>query len=405
MKRQFLIFTLVVASLILCNSLFEKYFFSSMVFNDGSLLNKNQISSQKLFDKSIEIIKHNYYDPNLNGQDLDKWKKRYRDKIKTDEDVDVAINSILESLDDPYSKYLDKHDYAEQNTSINSKITGVGVNIASIGGKVVIINVIEGTPAQKAGLKDGDIIMKVDDKDATGLKPSQVAALVRGEENTKVTLTISRDKKNITKTIIRKDIKIKNVKSKTEGDIGYIQILSFIGSTTYNEFLEALANTEKTKGLIIDLRGNSGGLLPNAVYMANLFINKGNIVSIVGRNGYKKKIKAQDLKYQVKKPIVLLIDENSASASEIFSGALKDYGKATIIGTKSFGKGMVQRIIPMPNETGINLTIAKYLTPNDTDINKKGIEPDIKVTLNKNSKEDIQLKAAKTLVETMIKNN
>ena len=376
-----------------------------MVFNDGSLLNKNQISSQKLFDKSIEIIKHNYYDPNLNGQDLDKWKKRYRDKIKTDEDVDVAINSILESLDDPYSKYLDKHDYAEQNTSINSKITGVGVNIASIGGKVVIINVIEGTPAQKAGLKDGDIIMKVDDKDATGLKPSQVAALVRGEENTKVTLTISRDKKNITKTIIRKDIKIKNVKSKTEGDIGYIQILSFIGSTTYNEFLEALANTEKTKGLIIDLRGNSGGLLPNAVYMANLFINKGNIVSIVGRNGYKKKIKAQDLKYQVKKPIVLLIDENSASASEIFSGALKDYGKATIIGTKSFGKGMVQRIIPMPNETGINLTIAKYLTPNDTDINKKGIEPDIKVTLNKNSKEDIQLKAAKTLVETMIKNN
>lgn len=376
-----------------------------MVFNDGSLLNKNQISSQKLFDKSIEIIKHNYYDPNLNGQDLDKWKKRYRDKIKTDEDVDVAINSILESLDDPYSKYLDKHDYAEQNTSINSKITGVGVNIASIGGKVVIINVIEGTPAQKAGLKDGDIIMKVDDKDATGLKPSQVAALVRGEENTKVTLTILRDKKNITKTIIRKDIKIKNVKSKTEGDIGYIQILSFIGSTTYNEFLEALANTEKTKGLIIDLRGNSGGLLPNAVYMANLFINKGNIVSIVGRNGYKKKIKAQDLKYQVKKPIVLLIDENSASASEIFSGALKDYGKATIIGTKSFGKGMVQRIIPMPNETGINLTIAKYLTPNDTDINKKGIEPDIKVTLNKNSKEDIQLKAAKTLVETMIKNN
>ncbi|RAI14715.1 MAG: hypothetical protein DKM22_07375 [Candidatus Melainabacteria bacterium] len=405
MKRQFLIFTLVVASLILCNSLFEKYFFSSMVFNDGSLLNKNQISSQKLFDKSIEIIKHNYYDPNLNGQDLDKWKKRYRDKIKTDEDVDVAINSILESLDDPYSKYLDKHDYAEQNTSINSKITGVGVNIASIGGKVVIINVIEGTPAQKAGLKDGDIIMKVDNKDATGLKPSQVATLVRGEENTKVTLTILRDKKNIKKTIIRKDIKIKNVKSKTEGDIGYIQILSFIGSTTYNEFLEALANTEKTKGLIIDLRGNSGGLLPNAVYMANLFINKGNIVSIVGRNGYKKKIKAQDLKYQVKKPIVLLIDENSASASEIFSGALKDYGKATIIGTKSFGKGMVQRIIPMPNETGINLTIAKYLTPNDTDINKKGIEPDIKVTLNKNSKEDIQLKAAKTLVETMIKNN
>lgn len=405
MKRQFLIFTLVVASLILCNSLFEKYFFSSMVFNDGSLLNKNQISSQKLFDKSIEIIKHNYYDPNLNGQDLDKWKKRYRDKIKTDEDVDVAINSILESLDDPYSKYLDKHDYAEQNTSINSKITGVGVNIASIGGKVVIINVIEGTPAQKAGLKDGDIIMKVDNKDATGLKPSQVATLVRGEENTKVTLTILRDKKNIKKTIIRKDIKIKNVKSKIEGDIGYIQILSFIGSTTYNEFLEALANTEKTKGLIIDLRGNSGGLLPNAVYMANLFINKGNIVSIVGRNGYKKKIKAQDLKYQVKKPIVLLIDENSASASEIFSGALKDYGKATIIGTKSFGKGMVQRIIPMPNETGINLTIAKYLTPNDTDINKKGIEPDIKVTLNKNSKEDIQLKAAKTLVETMIKNN
>ena len=205
---------------------------------------------------------------------------------------------------------------------------------------------------------------------------------------------------------MRKEIKIKTVKSSVlDRNIAYIQITSFIGSTTPNEFLEALEKTKNADGLIIDLRGNTGGLLPNAIFIANLFIPEGNLVSIVGRNGYKYDINAQDTEFGVDKPTVVLVDGNSASASEILSGALKDYKKAKLIGTKTYGKGMVQKIIPMPNETGLNLTIAKYLTPKGTDINKKGINPDIRVDFSiKDVKahNDAQLQAAKNELSKMM---
>lgn len=166
-----------------------------------------------------------------------------------------------------------------------------------------------------------------------------------------------------------------------------------------------MEKTEKTDGLILDLRGNPGGLLPNAIFIANLFISKGKIVSIVGRNGLKQDFTAQETNYNIKKPLVVLIDHSSASASEILSGALKDYKKAKLVGTTTYGKGMVQQVIPMPNETGLNLTIAKYLTPNGTDINKKGITPDINVELTfddlkKNN--DTQLDMAKKIMTGML---
>lgn len=406
MKKQFLIFFSLVLILYLFNKFLVGDFANNELINSNNLLNKQQISSQKLFDRTWKIIKGNYYDADLNGQKWERWRDHYKGKIKTDEDADIAINTMLESLDDPYSKYLDKENYAEQNTSIDSKITGIGVNITSVGGKTVVVNVIENTPAHLGQIKEGDIIIKVNDKEITGLKTSQVADLVRGPENTIVKLTIVRDKKTITKFIKRKEIKIKTVKSSVFNDIGYIQILSFIGSTTPDEFITALEKTDKTKGLIIDLRGNSGGLLPNAVFIANMFVNQGNIVSIIDRSGLKKNIYAQKTNYVIEKPMLVLIDGNSASASEILSGALQDYKKAKLIGTKTFGKGMVQKIIPMPNETGINLTIAKYLTPAGHDINKKGIEPDIKIELTEKDvkqNKDAQLNKAKSVMAQMIR--
>ena len=189
-------------------------------------------------------------------------------------------------------------------------------------------------------------------------------------------------------------------------NIGYIQILSFIGSTTSNEFLEALEKTEKTDGLILDLRGNPGGLLPNAVFIANLFIQEGKIVSVVGRNGFKQDLIAQEADYNVNKPLIVLIDHSSASASEILSGALKDYNKAKLVGTTTYGKGMVQQVMPMPNETGLNLTIAKYLTPKGTDINKKGITPDVNVELTLDDlkkNKDAQLDIAKKMMTDILK--
>lgn len=405
MKKQVLIFILLVFILLIFNRILLTNLSDTAAVNPEDLVNTKHVSSQRLFDNIWKVIKNNYYDSKLNGQDWSRWEKHYKGKIKTDEDANVAIGTMLESLDDPYSRYLDKKSYAEQNTSINSKITGIGVNISSIGGKTYVVNVIAGSPAESSKLKGGDIISKVNGKNIGGMQTSEVADLVRGPEGTSVELTIIRDKKSMIFNIKRKEIKIETVKSSIDKNIGYIQVLSFIGTTTSDEFVQALEKTDNTDGLIIDLRGNTGGLLPNAVFIANLFINHGKIVSIVGRNGRKRNIYAQDTDFVVDKPVLILVDEGSASASEILSGAMKDYHKAKLIGTRTFGKGMVQRIIPMPNETGLNLTIAKYLTPAGHDINKKGISPDIEVKVSQNDivhRNDTQLKKAKTIMAQMI---
>lgn len=404
-KSQIIIFILLVTTLIVLNRVFISVD-NSEITEPTDMVDHDKISSQKLFDNSWKVIRDNYYDAELNEQDWNHWKLHYHGQIKTDEDAKVAIDTMLASLNDPYSRYMSRSEYLEQNNSINSKITGIGVNIASVAGKVHIVNVMDGTPAQFANLLPKDIIIAIDGKEVNGLSLSEVANLVKGPENSFVNITIMRNNDKLTKRVMRKEIKIKTVKSSVlDKNIGYIQITSFIGSTTPNEFLEALEKTKNTQGLILDLRGNTGGLLPNAVFIANLFIPKGNIVSIVGRNGYKYDINAQDTEFGVKKPTIVLVDGNSASASEILSGALKDYNKAKLLGTKTYGKGMVQKIIPMPNETGLNLTVAKYLTPNGTDINKKGITPDIKVNLSiqdvKNNN-DAQLQSAKNVLSQMM---
>ena len=371
-------------------------------------VNTTQVSPQKLFDHSWQVVKNEYYDPNFNDQYWLRWKNHYRGKIKTLDDAKVAIESMLASLDDPYSRYLNQEEFEQQNINITSKISGIGVNIVNDSGRIRIISVIENTPAQFADLKVNDVIMAIDDKKVSGLSLGQVSNLVKGPVNTFVSIDILRDGELIKKKIIRKEISIKTVKSSVDKNIGYIQILSFISTSTPHEFLEALENTDKTEGLIIDIRGNTGGLLPNAVFVTNLFIPRGKIVSIVGRNGFHKDIMAQDNNVNIEKPVIILVDGTSASASEIFSGAMKDYRRAKLVGTKTYGKGMVQKIIPMPNETGLNLTIAKYLTPKGKDINKLGINPDVNLPLSAENildKKDIQMEAAKTMMEQMISSN
>lgn len=407
-RKELYIFIAIVFALFGLNKFVMDTDSNKLYSTNEELVNKDYVSSQKLFDNVWSEIKNNYYDPSLNHQQWKHWKDHYHGKIKTDEDVKVAVDSMLASLNDPYSRYMTKSEYLDQNTSINSKITGIGVNISTISGKVQIINVIDGTPAQSANLQNGDIIVDIDGKDASGLSIAEVANLVRGPENTSVKLTIMRNKDKLVKNVLRKEIKIKSVKSNVDKNIGYIQISSFIGSTTPNEFLEALEKTKKTEGLIIDLRGNTGGLLPNAIFIANLFIPEGNLVSIVGRNGYRYDIQAQDTEFGIDKPVIVLIDGASASASEILSGALKDYHKAKLVGTTTYGKGMVQKIIPMQNETGLNLTVAKYLTPSGTDINKKGIKPDVEVQFTAQdikNQNDIQLSTAKRLMSVMLNEN
>ena len=367
------------------------------------MFDEEQIAPQKLFDRTWRVVNKEYYEPSLNHQNWSRWKTRYQGKIKTSDDAKVAIDTMIASLNEPYTRFMPQKDFEELTTSITSKIYGIGVNIYSNAGKTEVFNVIPGTPADFAQIKQGDIITAVDDKDIAGMNISEVAALVRGPENSIVELTILRDGKKYTKKIKRKEIKIKSVKSSIlDNHIGYIKIISFMSGTTPNEFLEALNNTKDTDSLIIDLRGNTGGLLNNAIFIADRFINQGTIVDIIYRNGYKKSIKAKDEGVPLDKPVVVLVNGTSASASEILSGALKDSHKATLVGNKTFGKGLVQKVVPLPNNTGINVTIARYLTPNGTDINQLGIKPDIEVGSEIDflveTKKDPQLEKAKEIL-------
>ena len=372
-------------------------------FIKQEMVNREDVAPQRLFDRTWRVINKEYYEPSLNHQNWYRWKTRYQGKIKTLDDAKVAIDTMIASLDEPYTRFMPQKDFEELTTSITSKIYGIGVNIYSNSGKTEIFNVMPGTPADFAQLKQGDIITAVDGKDIAGMNVSEVASLVRGPENSMVELSILRDGKKFNKIIKRKEIKIKTVKSSIlDSHIGYIKIISFMSGTTPNEFIEALNNTKDTDSLIIDLRGNTGGLLDNAVFIADRFINKGTIVDIIYRNGYKKTISAKDEGDILDKPIVVLVNGTSASASEILSGALKDAHKATLVGNKTFGKGLVQKVVPLPNSTGVNVTIARYLTPNGTDINKLGIKPDIEIGTDfdfiEESKPDLQLEKAKEIL-------
>ena len=359
-----------------------------------------------VFDRAWRIIKNNYVDKTYNHQDWEKWKQRYDDKIKNQSDSDVAIESMVESLNDPYSRFLKPEEFTEQDRSIDAKLFGIGVHIAEIKGNVLIVNVIEDTPAAKSGLKSGDRILKVNNKSTKGLSLKEVADSVRGKAGTKVVMVILRDKKQITKKILREEIKIKSVKYKIlDNKYAYIRISTFISSSTAYEVAEAIQATKKAKGIIIDLRGNHGGLLPNAISISNMFIKKGIIVSVVDRNGHKQQFDAEPENLMTSKPTVILVNDESASASEIFSGAMKDHKRALLVGEKTFGKGLVQRILKLPNGSGINLTVAKYLTPNGTDIGHKGIQPDYKVEMTDKeffAGKDVQLNKAKQVLATEI---
>lgn len=375
--------------------------------NASELVNNARYNPKRLYLSTWRLVKSKYYDPTLNKQDWYRWRSRYIDKIKTQEDAYVAINTMLASLNDQYSRFMSEDEFKSQNEEIDAKITGIGVTISSISGKIVILDVLKNTPANKAGIKPGDILTKVNGKDVHGLDLSDVSKLIRGPIGSVVGIEFLRDKKKISYNIQRREIEIQSVESEiVNNDIGYIKISSFIGVNVAEHFLQALEQTKNSKGLIIDLRGNTGGLLPNALLIASLFIPNGEIVSVVDRNGSIMPLNAQRQAMVIDKPTVILVDGATASASEILSGALSDYGIATLVGQKTYGKGMIQKIYPLPNRTGLNLTIAKYLTPKGTDINKVGIVPDYKIEYTYKdhlNHKDPQLEKAKSILNLKCK--
>ena len=380
-------------------------FLGIFIFLFGCVIRNNVMAygPTDLYDQVWRLVNTKFVDQTNNLQDWSKWRHKYDNKIMTNEDAYVAINTMIASLNDPYTKFLDPKEFAEETSSIKGSLKGIGIQIGVKDGKLTVIAPIEDTPAEKAGLKADDEILEIDGRSTKGITVDKAADQIRGREGTTVTLLIKRGS-NEPKlyTITRATIEIKSISQKIPdniampSDIGYIRLSSFISRNAASEFRSILEQGYNKKGFIIDLRSNPGGLLSNAIYISDMFLDGGVIVSTVDRDGYKEFQKATKGTV-TNKPVVILINKGSASASEIFSGAMKYNGRAILVGEQSFGKGLVQEINKLPYEAGINITIQKYLTPNGTDINKKGITPDVIVKLTEEdvkNKDDVQLKKA-----------
>jgi len=365
-----------------------------------------------LYDNVWRLINTKFVDQTDNGQDWNAWRHKYDQYIKTDDDAYVAIGTMVASLNDPYTKFLDPKDFSEETSSIKGSLKGIGIQIATKDGKLMVIAPIEDSPAEKAGLMADDEILEINGASTNGITIDKAADKIRGEEGTTVDLLVKRKDEIKRYTITRKEIELKAVSTKVPNNvklsdgIGYIRLSSFISKNAGREFEDILLQNKDKKGFIIDLRSNPGGLLTNAISISNLLIPRGIIVSTVDRDGYKETQRVTGFAV-TSKPLVILINKGSASASEILSGALKDNKRAVLVGEKSFGKGLVQEINRLPNDSGVNITIQKYLTPNGTDINKKGIDPDIAVELTADdikNKDDKQLKKANEVMLDLINN-
>ena len=379
--------------------------------------NSEAYTPVELYDQVWRLVNTKFVDQTNNNQDWSKWRHKYDNKIQTNEDAYVAINTMIASLNDPYTKFLDPKEFAEETSSIKGSLKGIGIQIGVKDGKLMVIAPIEDTPAERAGLLADDEILEIDGKSTKGITVDKAADQIRGKEGTQVTLLIKRkDSEPKSYTITRTEIELKSISQKVPesikmpDEIGYIRLSSFISRNAAKEFGDILYTSKDKKGFIIDLRSNPGGLLSNAIIISDMFLDKGVIVSTVDRDGYIETQRAETIikGALTDKPIVVLINKGSASASEIFSGAIKDNHRGVIIGEQSFGKGLVQEINKLPYGAGINITIQKYLTPNGTDINKKGITPDLVVELTEEhakNKNDVQLKKGIEVLQNMISGN
>ena len=352
------------------------------------------------FNYSIVFSNNNLYEKiDIFGEVIENIEKDYVDEVDQAEMMDSAINGVLQSLD-PYSAYMGPELFKEMQTDTKGEFGGLGIEIGMEAGVVKVISPIDGTPAEKAGIKAGDFIVKIGKEQVQGKSLMEAVKLMRGPVGTSINLTVRRKgvKKPLNFKIVRKIIEVKSVSSELiskEKNIGYIRLKSF-NENSDSQFLKSIKNFRKNKnvkGYIIDLRNNPGGLLTQAINITDFFLDDGEIVSTKGRKvSETRKFFARKGDELNGKPIVVLINNGSASASEIFAGALKDHKRAIIIGENSYGKGSVQSIIPLRNGGGMRLTISKYYLPSGKSISEVGVKPDILV---EEIGEDFQIKTEK----------
>ena len=338
------------------------------------------VSPYIVYPADNEISEYDYL--KFLGDSIEKIKTDYVEHVENKEIVESAINGILSSLD-PHSSFLNAKNLEDMKIQTKGVFGGLGIEVTMENGFVKVISPIDDTPAYKAGIKAGDYITHLNKKSVIGLTLDEAVGKMRGPVGSKLKVTIGRANVEPFDITIKRDvIKITSVRSRIEKDVGYVRITTFSEQTNKStkEAIKKLKKNKNLKGFVLDLRNNPGGLLEQAVYVSDLFLEKGEIVSTRGRdseNPETYKAKPGDVINGL--PLVVLINGGSASASEIVAGALQDHKRAIILGTQSFGKGSVQTIIPVNPYGALRMTTARYFTPSGRSIQKKGISPDIVV--------------------------
>lgn len=366
-----------------------------------------QNSPKELVDEVWQIVDREYVDGTFNSVD---WRTVRQDYVENrsyqsmDQAYD-AIREMLEQIQDPYTRFMNPEEFRNMQIDTSGELTGVGIQLAQDEEtkQLVVIAPIEDTPAFRVGIQARDVILKINGQSTEGMDVNEAVNLIRGPVGTEVVLTIKREEEPEKDYTIRRDrIEIHPVRyslrESDSGKIGYIRLNQF-NANAAEEMRQAIKDLESQKvtGYILDLRSNPGGLLYSSVEIARMWLSNGTIVSTVNRRGEMDRQEASG-RSLTEKPLVVLVDGGSASASEILSGALQDNGRAVVVGMKTFGKGLVQSVRGLGDGSGLAVTIAKYLTPNGTDINHEGIHPDIEIDLTEEAKEAI--KKDRTLIGT-----
>ncbi|MFB2773012.1 carboxyl-terminal processing protease CtpC [Pelatocladus sp. BLCC-F211] len=367
------------------------------IHSQGQALFKE--SPKELIDEVWQVINKQYVDGTFNKVDWKAVRSEYLNKsYKNNEEAYKSIREMLKKLDDPYTRFMDPEEFKNMQVDTSGELTGIGIQIGldEKTKKLTVISPIEDTPAFKAGVLAKDTIIYINGKSTEGMDTNEAVALIRGEPGSKVSLTILRGGQRKEFTITRARIEIHPVefsqKQTPVGNVGYIRLKQF-SSNAAKEMRDAIKNLEskQVSGYVLDLRNNPGGLLYSSVDIARMWMDRGTIVSTIDRQGEVEREIANG-RALTNKPLVVLVDKGSASASEILSGALQDNKRAVVVGSQTFGKGLVQSVRPLDDGSGLAVTIAKYHTPLGRDINKHGIDPNIVVNLSDKQRQDLWLK-------------
>lgn len=354
-------------------------------------------SPKTVLDEAWQIVNREYVDGTFNKVD---WQKVRQDLLSKDytsrEQAYAALKSALEKLEDPYTRFMDPDQYRALTEQTSGELSGVGIRL-EVNEKtkaLTVVEPIENSPAVRAGIQSADRIVLIDGKSTQGMTVEEAAKLIRGQVGTQVTLQLSREGKGVFDVTLRRArIELQtvryNVKEEGKTRVGYIRLQEF-SSHAAEQMQKAIEElkSQNVNAFVLDLRGNPGGLLYASVDIARMWMNKGAIVKTVDREGHDEELKNNNSAL-TDLPLAVLVDGNSASASEILSGALKDNGRATIIGSQTFGKALVQSVHSLSDGSGLAVTIAHYYTPNGTDISHKGITPDIKVDMSEEARKQL----------------